>query len=164
MRSLSAAVNVRRRGRSTSSGDAAGGAETSVGLRPSSFSAPPAAKGSLAVVRGMTISMFHLTPSRVNFRGVDVSSSLTQRGRCRIPTDDGATGGSEITYRPPRGLFSRHHHAGYGHGQRSSIIGCRGLLLRRPRWEPYALIAHVRFCAGPPGNRRPLYAIATHLP
>src|SRR5450759_5636264 len=80
MRSLSAAVNVRRRGRSTSSGDAAGGAETSVGLRPSSFSAPPAAKGSLAVVRGMTISMFHLTPSRVNFRGVDVSSSLAQRG------------------------------------------------------------------------------------
>src|SRR5665811_2080953 len=81
MRSLSAAVNVRRRGRSTSSGDAAGGAETSVGLRPSSFSAPPAAKGSLAVVRGMTISMFHLTPSRVNFRGVDVSSSLAQRVR-----------------------------------------------------------------------------------
>jgi hypothetical protein len=33
----------------------------------------------LAVVRGMTMSMFHLSPSRVNFRGVDVSLSLAQR-------------------------------------------------------------------------------------
>src|SRR5674476_1168927 len=55
---------------------AAGGAENEEGRRPTLVSAPPAAKGSLAVVRGMTISMFHLTPSRVNFRGVDVSSSL----------------------------------------------------------------------------------------
>src|SRR5208282_5216921 len=79
-RTLSAAVNVRRRrGRSTSSGDAAGGAETSVGLRPSSFSAPPAEKIAAAIVRGMTMSMFHLTTSRVNFRGVDVSSSLARR-------------------------------------------------------------------------------------
>jgi hypothetical protein len=38
----------------------AGGAETSVGLRPSSFSAPPAVKVSLVVVRGMTMAMFHL--------------------------------------------------------------------------------------------------------
>jgi hypothetical protein len=34
---------------------------------------------SLAVVRGMTMSMFHLSPSRVNFRGLDVSSSLAPR-------------------------------------------------------------------------------------
>ena len=44
-----------------------------------SVSAPAAAKGSLSVVRGMSISMGHLTPSRVIFRGVDVSSSLAQR-------------------------------------------------------------------------------------
>ena len=61
------------------SGDAAAGAETIVGLRPSSVSAPAAAKVSADIVRGMTMSMFHLTPSRVNFRGVDVSSSLARR-------------------------------------------------------------------------------------
>jgi len=31
----------------------------------------------------MTMSMFHLSPSRVNFRGVDVSWSLARRGRQR---------------------------------------------------------------------------------
>jgi transposase InsO family protein len=67
--------------RSTSSGDAVGGVETSVGLRLSSSSAPPAETVPLAVVRGMTMSMFHLSPSRVNFRGLDVSSSVAQRGR-----------------------------------------------------------------------------------
>jgi hypothetical protein len=36
---------------------------------------------SLAVVRGITMSMFNLSPSRVNFRGVDVSSSLARRDR-----------------------------------------------------------------------------------
>ena len=35
----------------------------------------------------MTMSMFHLSPSRVNFRGVDVSSSLARRVR----TDGGLT-------------------------------------------------------------------------
>ncbi len=80
IRTLSAAVNARRWcGRSTSSGDGAGGAETSVGLRLSSSSAPPAETVSLAVVRGMTMSIFHLSPSRVNFRGLDVSSSLAPR-------------------------------------------------------------------------------------
>ena len=44
MRNLSSAANVRRRGRSKSSGDAAAGAETIVGLRPSSLSAPAAAR------------------------------------------------------------------------------------------------------------------------
>ena len=36
-------------------------------------------RGVAAVERGMTISMFYLSPSRVNFRGVDVSSLLARR-------------------------------------------------------------------------------------
>src|SRR5271157_3201363 len=55
MRNLSCAVYVRRRGRSESSGDAAGGAETIVGLRPSSLSAPPAARVLLSLIWGITI-------------------------------------------------------------------------------------------------------------
>ena len=70
MRRLSLAVNVRRWGRSKSSGDEAAGAGTSVGLRPAAVPAPAAAKISLSVVRGITIPMCHLTPSRVNFRGL----------------------------------------------------------------------------------------------
>src|ERR1039457_3463206 len=54
MRNLSCAVNVRRRGRSKSSGDAAAGAETIVGLRPSSLSAPAAARVLLSLMRGIT--------------------------------------------------------------------------------------------------------------
>jgi hypothetical protein len=33
----------------------------------------------VSVVRGITISMCHLTPSRVNFQGMDVSSLLARR-------------------------------------------------------------------------------------
>src|SRR5664279_495967 len=54
MRNLSCAVNVRRRGRSKSSGDAAAGAETIVGRRPSSLSAPAAARVLLSLMRGIT--------------------------------------------------------------------------------------------------------------
>src|ERR1039457_3929081 len=54
MRNLSCSVNVRRRGRSKSSGDAAAGAETIVGRRPSSLSAPAAARALLSLMRGIT--------------------------------------------------------------------------------------------------------------
>src|SRR5450631_4607129 len=54
MRNLSCAVNVRRRGRSESSGDAAAGAETIVGLRPSSLSAPAATRVLLSLIGGIT--------------------------------------------------------------------------------------------------------------
>src|SRR5271165_3205558 len=54
MRNLSCAVNVRRRGRSENSGDAAAGAETIVGLRPSSLSAPAAARVLLSLIWGIT--------------------------------------------------------------------------------------------------------------
>src|SRR5664279_3606041 len=54
MRNLSCAVNVRRRGRSKSSGDAAAGAETIVGRRPSSLSAPAAARVLLSLMQGIT--------------------------------------------------------------------------------------------------------------
>ena len=40
---------------------------------------PPVAL-SLAGVRSMTMAMFYRSPSRVNFRGVDVSWSLARRG------------------------------------------------------------------------------------
>src|SRR5271154_7293731 len=67
IRSLSAAVKVRRRGRSASSGEAAGDAETTVGLRPPSVSAPPARVFSKWIT-GMTMGCFDLLPSRVNSR------------------------------------------------------------------------------------------------
>src|SRR5450631_4431881 len=54
MRNLSCAVNVRRRGRSESSGDAVAGAETIVGLRPSSVSAPATASVLLSLIGGIT--------------------------------------------------------------------------------------------------------------
>src|SRR5271169_3340271 len=54
MRNLSCAVKVRRRGRPKSSGDAAAGAETIFGLRPSSLSAPAAAGVLLSLIRGIT--------------------------------------------------------------------------------------------------------------
>src|ERR1039457_5847191 len=54
MRNLSCAVNVRRRGRSKSPGDAAAGSETIVGRRPSSLSAPAAARVLLSLIRRIT--------------------------------------------------------------------------------------------------------------
>src|SRR5450631_2069983 len=54
MRDLSCAVKARRRGRSKSSGDAAAGAETIVGLRPSSLSAQAAARVLLSLIRRIT--------------------------------------------------------------------------------------------------------------
>src|SRR5664279_3971138 len=94
MRSFSLAVNVRRRGRSESSGLAAAGAGTTVGLRPSAVPAPAAAIV-CALVLGMT-TRHSPAPSRVNFRGEFVSPSLAQRGghrarharrTCRYPSD-----------------------------------------------------------------------------
>src|SRR5271157_1294679 len=79
MRNLSCAVNVRRRGRSKSSGDAAAGAETIVGLRPSSLSAPAAARVLLSLILGITTGCLSYAP-RVNSRQVFVSSSLARRG------------------------------------------------------------------------------------
>src|SRR4051812_11250118 len=57
MRSFSAAVNVRRLGRSDNSGLAAAGPRTTVGLRPSSLPAPAAAFVS-ATLLGMTTAQF----------------------------------------------------------------------------------------------------------
>src|ERR1017187_1898777 len=62
MRNLSCAVNVRRRGRSKSSGDAAAGAETIVGLRPSSLSAPAAARVLLSLIWGITTGCLSYAP------------------------------------------------------------------------------------------------------
>src|SRR5208337_3304475 len=79
MRNLSCAVNVRRRGRSKNSGDAAAGAGTIVGLRPSSLSAPAAARVLLSLILGITTGCLSYAP-RVNSRQVFVSSSLARRG------------------------------------------------------------------------------------
>src|SRR6187549_1575292 len=57
IRSFSPAVNVRRFGRSDSSGLAAAGAGTTVGLRPSSVPAPAAAFASTTLL-GMTTRQF----------------------------------------------------------------------------------------------------------
>src|SRR5690349_11588067 len=57
MRRLSPAVNVRRVGRSDSSGLVAAGAGTTVGLRPSSVPAPAAALASTTLL-GMTTRWF----------------------------------------------------------------------------------------------------------
>src|SRR4051794_18885501 len=57
IRSFSPAVNVRRFGRSESSGSAAAGAGTTVGLRPSSVPAPAAALASTTLL-GMTTRQF----------------------------------------------------------------------------------------------------------
>src|SRR3954453_16086421 len=57
IRSFSPAVNVRRFGRSDSSGLAAAGAGTTVGLRPSSVPAPAAACASTTLL-GMTTRQF----------------------------------------------------------------------------------------------------------
>jgi hypothetical protein len=62
MRNLSRAVNVRRRGRSDISGEAAAGAETIVGLRPSSLSAPAAAKVLLFLIWGITTGCLSYAP------------------------------------------------------------------------------------------------------
>src|ERR1035441_5766763 len=62
MRNLSCAVNMRRRGRSKSSGDAAAGAETIVGLRPSSLSAPAAARVLLSLIWGITTGCLSYAP------------------------------------------------------------------------------------------------------
>src|SRR5271165_3252578 len=78
MRNLSCAVNVRRRGRSKNSGDAAAGAGTIVGLRPSSLSAPAAARVLLSLILGITTGCLSYAP-RVNSRQVFVSSSLARR-------------------------------------------------------------------------------------
>src|SRR5208283_6193909 len=56
------AVNVRRRGRSKSSGDAAAGAETIVGLRPSSLSAPAAARVLLSLIWDITTGCLSYAP------------------------------------------------------------------------------------------------------
>src|SRR5664279_6539925 len=77
MRSFSLAVNVRRRGRSESSGLAAAGAGTPVGLRPSAVPAPAAA---IVCAFGLGMTTRHSpAPSRVNFREAFVSASLAQR-------------------------------------------------------------------------------------
>jgi hypothetical protein len=70
MRNLSCAVNVRRRGRSKSSGDAAAGAETIVGLPPSSLSAPAAARVLLSLIWGITTGWLSYAPKGKLLAGV----------------------------------------------------------------------------------------------
>jgi hypothetical protein len=55
MRSLSLAVNLRRSGRSRSSGDSAAGAETVGGLRPARGFTPEEKGRFLSEMRGMTV-------------------------------------------------------------------------------------------------------------
>ena len=57
-----ASSSARRRGRSKSSGDAAAGAETIVGLRPSSLSAPAAARVLLSLIWGITTGCLSYAP------------------------------------------------------------------------------------------------------
>src|SRR5580698_3487783 len=77
MRSLSRAVNVRRRGRADNSEGADGGAATTVGLRPPSFAAPPSAS-SCGGSMGMSEAILP-RPQGLNSRGVDVSPLLARR-------------------------------------------------------------------------------------
>src|SRR5271157_4938274 len=102
MRNLSCAVNVRRRGRSKNSGDAAAGAGTIVGLRPSSLSAPAAARVLLSLILGITTGCLSYAP-RVNSRQVFVSSSLARREPS--PRSSGAGHSSDIN------LFGKDDHA-----------------------------------------------------
>src|SRR5271156_4467266 len=106
IRSLSAAVKGRRRGRSASSGEAAGGAETTVGLRPPSVSAPPARVFSKWIT-GMTMGCFDLLPSRVNSRdglshhhwhrgGAKSVWARTERSEGRTPLGGGEARGESV--------------------------------------------------------------------
>src|SRR5487761_105713 len=79
MRSLSRAVNVRRRGRADNSEGADGGAATTVGLRPPSFAAPPSASSCVGSM-GMSEAILP-RPQGLNSRGVDVSLLLARRGQ-----------------------------------------------------------------------------------
>src|SRR4051794_8191954 len=78
IRSFSPAVNVRRFGRSDSSGLAVAGAGTTVGLRPSSVPAPATACASTTLL-GMTTRQFSYA-LKSKLPGGCVSSSLARRG------------------------------------------------------------------------------------
>src|SRR5664279_2544399 len=77
MRSLSRAVNVRRRGREDNSEGTDGGAATTVGLRPPSLAAPPSASSGMGSM-GMSEAILP-RPQGLNSRGVDVSLLLARR-------------------------------------------------------------------------------------
>src|ERR1700710_1418896 len=77
MRSLSRAVNVRRRGRADNSEGADGGAPPTAGLRPPSFAAPPSASSCVGSM-GMSEAILP-RPQGLNSRGVDVSLLLSRR-------------------------------------------------------------------------------------
>src|ERR1035441_2867676 len=62
MRNLSCAVNVRRRGRSKSSGDAAAGADKEDGWRPTIVSPPAAARVLLSLIWGITTGCLSYAP------------------------------------------------------------------------------------------------------
>src|SRR5882757_10769086 len=82
MRSLSRAVNVRRRGRADNSEGADGGAATTAGLRPPSFAAPPSASSWVGSM-GMSEAILP-RPQGLNSRGVDVSLLLARRALSRL--------------------------------------------------------------------------------
>src|ERR1035437_6933427 len=93
MRNLSCAVNVRRRGRSKSSGDAAAGAETIVGLRPSSLSAPAAARVLLSLIWGITTGCLSYAPKGKLLAGVCLIIIGTEGCSLRLPVSVGQFGG-----------------------------------------------------------------------
>jgi hypothetical protein len=53
------------------------------------------------------MSMFHLSPSRVNFRGVDVSLSLAQRGSLLQRVVESQKGREAKTYKIDMGIQGR---------------------------------------------------------
>src|ERR1700676_5130326 len=77
MRSLSRAVNVRRRARGDNSGGTDVGGATTVGLRPPSL-APPASASFGRGSTGMSEAILP-RPQGLNSRGVDVSLLLARR-------------------------------------------------------------------------------------
>src|ERR1035437_10628421 len=70
MRNLSCAVNVRRRGRSKSSGDAAAGADKEDGWRPTIVSPPAAARVLLSLIWGITTGCLSYAPKGKLLAGV----------------------------------------------------------------------------------------------
>ncbi len=70
MRNLSCAVNVRRRGRSKSSGAAAAGAYKEGGRRPTIVSAPAAARVLLSLIWGITTGCLSYAPKGKLLAGV----------------------------------------------------------------------------------------------
>src|ERR1017187_5553257 len=88
MRNLSCAVNVRRRGRSKSSGDAAAGADKEDGWRPTIVSPPAAARVLLSLIWGITTGCLSYAPKGKLPAGVCLIIIGTEGLRCAIDVSD----------------------------------------------------------------------------